>query len=354
MRRILQDETRQNSFEQTGYVCFPLLNDDEVKYIIDQVATLRPNDKFAPDGSNRSGVTYHCSFLDTNVEYKRKAHKLISRIFTPYIEEHLANFRILNCNFYVKPPHTGQFDLHQNWPALADLNDTTVTLWCPLVDVVESNGALQVVEGSHKIVPHVQGPNSPCYFRDFKDEVIRNHLRPLPMKAGDCVVFDDALIHWSATNDSDKPRIAMQILCVPKDAQPVFFFCDPKQPSHFELIEVDDSFYLETPVRDLAARQPQWKRIGFIENRNRYLTESEFIELLKNGDEIRRHLPPSPPILAARPTSAAVPLAVDEDTAARALKISNQKKKEGKFSLLSFFSRVSRKVSRSVSPVSRL
>jgi Phytanoyl-CoA dioxygenase (PhyH) len=335
MRRILQDETLQKSFEQTGYACFPLLNKEEVQHILDELATLRPNDKFAPEGSNRPDITYHCSFLDTNVEYKRQTKELISSIFTPHIEKHLANFQIHHCNFNIKPPHAGEFPVHQNWPGLADLNDTTVTFWCPLLDVVGSNGALQVVEGSHKIVPHVEGPNSPCYFRDFKEDLIRKHLRPIPMKAGGCVVFDDGLIHWSAKNDSDKPRIAIQILCTPKNVQPVFFFFDPKKPSHFELIEADENFYIETPIPDLMTRQPNWKSLGFIENRNRYLTESEFVELLKNGDTIRRNLPPSPPILEARPAAAAVPNAVAKNSGVPSAKAFMRKNKEKKSGLLS-------------------
>jgi hypothetical protein len=53
--------------------------------------------------------------------------------------------------------------------------------------------------------------------------------------------------------------------------------------------------------------------MGIIKNRNRYLTDSEFVELLKNGDEIRRHLPPSPPRLDARLTPAVVGLVVAEN-----------------------------------------
>ena len=286
MREIFPDAELQQHFERTGYVRFTMLSPAEVNEILTELGKLRPNDGFAP-GGNKMNITYHCSFLDTNVEYKRQTHQLITGIFAPHIEKHLTGFEILNCNFYVKPPHTGEFAIHQNWPAIADMDDTTVTVWCPLVDVVESNGALQVVEGSHKIVPHIEGPTNPGFFRDFKEELIQKYLKPVPMKAGDCIVFDDGLIHWSAQNDSDEARIAIQILCVPKDAQPVYYYFDKDNPNRFELIEVNSEFYVESQIPDLMKRQPHWKSLGFVENKNRFLTEDEFAELLQTNNARR-------------------------------------------------------------------
>jgi hypothetical protein len=260
-----------------------MLTAAEVADMLADVATLRPADGFAPIG-------YHCSFLDTNVSYKREAFHLIQQVFAPHIGSVLNGYKILNSNFYVKPPGTGEFVIHQNWPAIADLNDTTVTLWCPLVDVVASNGALQVVEGSHKILPHVEGPNCPPYFRDFRAALIQKYLKPVPMRAGEAIIFDDGLIHWSANNDSTAARFAIQILCVPADAQPVFFFFDPKAPERFELIAADSEFWLATDVAGLTKRQPHWRSLGFVENRNRYLTEREFASLLARGAEIRQEI----------------------------------------------------------------
>ncbi len=287
MRKIFQDETLQESFIQTGYARMPMVDAAEVAEMLEGVRTLRPADRFAPAGNAHS---YHCSFLDRNVEYKRQAFHLIQKAFEPHIRSVLSGYKILNSNFYVKPPGTGEFVIHQNWPAIADLNDTTVTVWCPLVDVVETNGALQVVEGSHKLLPHVEGPNCPAYFHDFRAELIRRYLKPIPMSAGEALIFDDGLIHWSANNDSKIARFAIQILCVPADAQPVYFFFDPKRPERFELIAVDSEFFITADISDLTKRQPHWRSLGFVDNRNRSLTEREFASLLAKGAHIRQEI----------------------------------------------------------------
>jgi hypothetical protein len=290
MRQVCRDNALQEAYQPVGHVKVTMLSREEVAAILAEIKTMRPQDKFAPLSPDGKDVRYHCSFLDSNKAYKAHVHKVISDFFEPHIDRVLKDFKILNCNFYVKAPHSGEFQIHQNWPAIADIEDTTVTVWCPLVDVVESNGGLQVVSGSHKLVPHVEGPSSPGFFNNFKQELIDKYLRPIPINAGDALIFDDSLIHWSARNDSDEPRIAIQILCVPKDAQPVYFFLEEPRGDWFELIEVDSHFFIHSDVKDLLTRQPHWKSVGFVANRNRLLTESEFAALLQNGERIRQQL----------------------------------------------------------------
>jgi hypothetical protein len=290
MRQIFREDNLQRQFIPTGYARVPMLSPAEIDYILSRFRNLRPDDRFSPTGRDGFQFRYHCSFLDTNISYKRETHQLIKGVFAPHVARCLNGYEILNCNFYVKPPGTGEFSIHQNWPAIADLNDTTVTIWCPLIDVVKSNGALQLVPGSHKILPHVEGPNVPGYFRDFREALICKYLKAIPMKAGEALIFDDAAIHWSANNDSDAARIAIQILCTPADAQPVYFFYDAKTSQRFELIAVDSEFFISTDRKDLATRQPHWKSLGFVANRNRYPALEEFAELLSRGDEIRREV----------------------------------------------------------------
>lgn len=290
MRRIFRDDELQNAYNPSGYATIDLLSPVEVQEILAALVKLRPDDNFSPRHHRGTGYTYHCSFIDKNREYRRQVHSLIMKYFGPRIEQCLEGFRILNGNFYVKPPHSGEFVVHQNWPAISDIEDTTVTVWCPLVDVVEQNGAIQVVAGSHKLLPHVETLTTPAYFKNFLPAVIQNYLKPVPMEAGKGIVFDDGLIHWSANNDSDFPRIAIQILCIPNDSQPAYWFFDEAHPERFELIDADTEFFLTHDIQDLRTRQPGWKSLGFAPNRNRLLTEHEFVSLLKDGDRIRREL----------------------------------------------------------------
>lgn len=290
MRQVFRDPALQKAYDPVGHAQVDMLSPAEVQGILDELALMRPNDRFLPKHHSGQGFTFHCSFLDSNREYRRSVHDLIVRYFGERLDRCLKDFRILNCNFYVKPPKSGEFVVHQNWPAISDIDDTTVTVWCPLVDVVRENGALQVVAGSHKLLPHIEGPNVRGYFDGFRQAMIDRWLKPIPMKAGQAMIFDDGLIHWSALNESDLPRIAIQILCIPKDSQPAYWFFDEQRPDRFELIEADSDFFLEYDNSQLTKRQAHWKSLGFMPNRNRALTEPEFAALMKDGDRIRREL----------------------------------------------------------------
>jgi len=290
MREIFHEQSLQTQFMRSGYVRVPMLAPEDTANILQELATLKPDDNFAPQGHGGFDHKFHCSFLDRNVEYKRRAFDLIKSSFEAHIARYLNGYRILSCNFYVKPPGTGTFVIHQNWPTIPNINDTTVTVWCPLQDVVETNGAIQFVPGSHKILPYVEGPACPGYFNNFRQTLIDKYLKPNEMSSGEAMIFDDGLIHWSANNDSDKPRIAIQIACVPADCTPTFHFFDSRHPERFELIEADTDFYLDSDIVDLTRRQPHWKSLGFVENRNRFIDEAEFVALLEQGPALREKI----------------------------------------------------------------
>jgi hypothetical protein len=241
---------------------------------------LRPADDFR--GSLRS---YHCSFLDSDPHYRRQATELLTRTFAPHVDRLLNGYRILTANFYVKPPGGRELVPHQNWPGIADLNDTALTLWCPMVDTDASNGAMQFVPGSHKLVPHVQGPGLLPFTHRIEPEVAR-HLELFPMSAGDAVLFDESLIHASVANTSDRARIAVQIVCVPADVPAVYFF--HREDGTFELIEAEPEFWLKHGPNDLAVRSPDWTSLGIVRGANRFVDAEEFEQLLADGPQIRK------------------------------------------------------------------
>jgi hypothetical protein len=286
-RKVLNDDTLQSQLETLGYAKVPLLSQPEVQSILDFIQTLHPDDDFKPTGKN-AFTTYHCSFLDTNVEYKRKVREFLVSVFEQHTEKILCNYQILNINFYVKQPGTGEFQIHQNWPS-TPIDDTSVTVWCPLLDVSGHNGGIQIVEASHKIVPDIASLHAPLFFSQFEPELIRDYLRPVPMKAGEGLVFDDSLIHWSSKNNSDKPRFAIQIEMLPKDVTPRYFHFD-KATNKFEVFAVDAEYYVTHNIADLIDRPTGLQSLGFLENQNRELSLEEFRQKMAEGPAMRQKI----------------------------------------------------------------
>ena len=277
-RRVLRDDALQDSFDRDGFVEVPMLDASQVAELRAAIPALRPADEWIPDGSGPAMNSYHCSFLDSDTGYKRAAYELLAEAFAGVIESRLADFRALSANFYSKPPGRGRIPVHQNWPVLEDLGATSVTVWCPLVDVDVDNGALHVVPGSHKLVQHVEGPRSPSYFAGFEED-LDDCLKPLPARAGTGFIFDDSIVHGSPNNISGEPRLAVQITCVPTEARPVFWFRSDND-DRFELVEADTDFYLDYSVAELGQRQPGWTSRTSVASRNRALSKPEFLALL--------------------------------------------------------------------------
>lgn len=291
MKDILSDTNHQRDFLERGYTnVSQVLTSKEITYLLKELKTLSPNDKFAPDENGMFGFTFHCTFLDSDVNYKRRAQNLICEVFSKHIERLLNGYKILTGNFFVKPPGTGELMVHRNFTFVEDITDKTVTLWCPLVDVDESNGTIHFIEGSHNIVPHITTPTATPFFQPF-ESVINKYAKPTSLKAGEGLIFDDNLLHGSANNKSNNARYVVQIVCVPKDRKSVVYFLDPNgNDNRFEVFEINSDFFIENTLTDILTRPDHLKSLGFVENKNTVLSEDEFISLVKqiNGIEFEK------------------------------------------------------------------
>ncbi|TXC74349.1 phytanoyl-CoA dioxygenase family protein [Sphingorhabdus soli] len=276
MPQVVRDRALAQQFDRDGYVAVPMLEPHEVAELLEALARLDPADAWAPDGSGPAMNSYHCSFLDRDKTYKRAAYALLAKSFDGVIARYLDDFRALSANFYVKPTGQGLIPVHQNWPVLDSLDATSVTVWCPLVDVDARNGTLHVVPGSHKLLPHIEGPGSLSYFSDYRD-ALDEHLVALSAPAGHGFIFDDSIVHGSPDNRASDPRIAVQITCIPTAARPVFYF---RTDETFELIDADVDFYLDNSVDDLVARSDAWESRARVASRNRQVDKREFTQLL--------------------------------------------------------------------------
>lgn len=285
-RSIFKIKEDNIDYLENGFVKKKILTDSEVNEILSKLLLLKPDDNYAP---NRKGASnYHCTFLDTNQDYKYATYALFKEYFNPIIENLFYNYQVWNGNFYVKPPGEGKFEIHQNWTHVKEEKDTSFTIWCPLVDTDNNNGTINLVRGSHKILPDIATMDVPYYFKNFEDQLLSKYLEPICCKAGECVIFEDGLIHFSDVNKSLMPRYALQILIGPKETNPVYYYIDNHSPElGFELFEINNDFFLKRNYKNYKDRPIDQKSIGFVKNKNKLLTENEFLLALEKGSDRR-------------------------------------------------------------------
>ena len=296
-RNVFLDPERQAELEERGYTIVRLLEPGEAEEVRREAERLRPADGFRPGGTGAFPNEYHCTFLDESQAYRRSVDELTRRWFGDRGLALLDDYRMLTSNLYVKPPGTGRLEIHQNWPVTDDIRDTSLTMWVPFHDMEVENGTLRLVPGSHKLVPDLFTLAAPKYFASFYDELIEGWLEPISVKAGECVLFDDSILHWSDVNSSDEARWGAQVILMPADKTPVLYHYDlDHDPPRFELYEIGPEYYTDHTLVDMMSRPDDLPLLGVVDRQTTPLDGVTFAALMAAGPAIRARVYAGEPI----------------------------------------------------------
>jgi hypothetical protein len=251
MRRVLRDDSLETEFQREGFVRVPFLDSRQVESLKQAFFDLQQisggnmtNDDAGID--EESMITYDFTFIDKNIEYKRAVFDKITSEFHQRASELLADYKPIIANFIRKKTEGGEVPLHQNWAFVDERRCTSISIWVPLVDSTVENGTLQVVPKSHKRFGEIRGPMIPWELDNIKKEIIENDLIPLETKAGDGVILDDSIVHYSAINKTDGLRLTIQLIMIPAEEPSIHYHLDPHNDAgKVKVLEVDKDFYME-------------------------------------------------------------------------------------------------------------
>lgn len=251
MRKTFNNDQLEAQFQKDGYVKVPFLSVSEVEelkaYYFDtlkeQGGKIGPEDEAVHSSME---VTYDFTFIDKNVDYKKLIFQKISSAFAKHVDEYLAGYKPIIANFIRKTENDGEVPLHQNWAFVDETKCASVSIWCPLVDSNKSNGTLEVVPASHKRFGKVRGPMIRSELLEINEEIIEKYMKPIETKAGDAVILDDSLVHYSSPNRTSGLRLAIQLILIPDDAPSIHYHMDPRNnPELVRVLEVDHEFYMQ-------------------------------------------------------------------------------------------------------------
>ncbi len=279
---VFKNAGHEEFFRKHGYVLLELVPLATIEKIKTALAGFRPDDNFSPTPGIYTSQTYHCTFLDTNVEYKKQVNQLFAENLMPLLNNVLNDFKMLNGSFYVKPVGKGRLEIHENWCHLLDLSETTVTAWFPVIDVNKQNGTIEIIPGSHKLVPSIATMGGTTYFADFEDALVEKYFEPVPMHPGQCLIFDDTLLHYSPNNMSDSVRPAIQIELLPARLQPIIYHVDEQNhPGQLEVFEVGSDFFLTENKTSLGQLSNKLKSVCMVPDVNKKISLQQFDALLQ-------------------------------------------------------------------------
>ena len=277
MRKVLNDPNLENQFQKDGYVEIPFITSDEVEELKKNFFDLLPKSggNITDDETDVSRrITYDFTFIDRNPEFKQAVFDAISAKFAPHVKKWLADYRPIIANYIRKQPDGGEVPVHENWAFIDEQKATSVSIWCPLVDSDESNGTLEVVPGSHKRFGEFRGPMIPWECEGITEEIKAKHLVPLPTKAGNAVILDDSIVHYTKINSTPNLRLAIQLILVPTEMKCIHYHMDQsKSKDQVEVLEVDVPFFMNfNPWK----KPDEEKRIRSFKYTPYTLTEQEF------------------------------------------------------------------------------
>lgn len=276
-RQIFRDPALQKQFEEDGYVIVQFLEPEEIQALLDFKNGTRPDNRF---NTNAEDATYHFTFLDTNIPYKKEVFNTVMQFFQPAIDKWMIDYKPLIVNFVLKDAGYGEVPVHQNWNFVDEEKFRSFSVWVPLMDTNAENGTLQIIPGTHTQNFHyaIRSPWIPWYFKDFSDFVIKEYHRPLNVKAGQAVIFDDSLIHYSSPNNSKEQRIVIQNIIIPAETEAVHYYVDPERPEVLQTMVVDKEFYLDY---DMRATPKGFKSVAEEPYVDRTVDKETFVAMIK-------------------------------------------------------------------------
>lgn len=195
---ILRNQNLNEQLFKEGFAHFPLLNQTAVEQLKSLFFEYHTVDEV-------SGL--YVSSTRKSREIMNKINDVNCSIFKEPLEQHFKHVKKLGGTFIVKNPDP-QYILHphQDWSIVDETLFRSFTIWVPLQDITEENGAMYVLPGSHNWIRGYRHITIDSVYGKIYD-LTWKHMIPIYMKAGEALVFDHALVHASKPNCGNQPRI---------------------------------------------------------------------------------------------------------------------------------------------------
>lgn len=232
MLRVFKSEEIQHQFEQDGYVVLPFYEPEEIAELTALYHQLHPKEE----------AGFFPSTFSKDKNYRSVADEQIRRIGSRSIAHYCQDIKVVCGAFIVK--NVGEDSgmcVHQDMSLVDESRYTGINIWVPLIDLTIENGALFVLKGSHRMKPTYRGSSIAECFAPVMEEVL-DFLEPVVVKAGEAVIFDQSIIHFSPPNYSDQIRIVTNTYFTHQDAQFRTYYWTPAYGQQVEAFAQDDAF----------------------------------------------------------------------------------------------------------------
>lgn len=242
MTNDFYDERINIEISTNGYAIVPFASNEQINSL-----RIFYNQLPIIDAKGTYVTMFHPSY-----DYRHLVDEKLKTLFAQKANSYLKNYRALFANFMEKAVgEEGDFPVHQDWTYVDETKYASYAFWIPLQDTDIQNGALHVVPNSHKIPSGCRGPHIHEPFHRLREKIKKNYSKVISLNAGDALIWDHRLIHFSQPNLSLTPRLAFTLIMVPKDATIIHCFGDVRNgEDEVSIYAVDSEFYLSYTIGD--------------------------------------------------------------------------------------------------------
>lgn len=229
--------------KQQGYAVVPLLDADTIHKIAEKYQSMQHDKK---------AVT-HVTMFNPDVAYRQQVDGFLKGLLHEKMRQLMPGYRILYANFMVKESSPeGFFPVHQDWTYVDEKKYKSYAFWIPLQNTDEYNGTLFMVPGSVQLSNGLRGPYVFEPFKALSEKIIEKYAVPVPLQAGQALVWDHRIVHFSKPNLSPDPRIVFTMIMVPENVPVWHCYAGNTTPNsgtdYIEVYEVDTDFYMRYTI----------------------------------------------------------------------------------------------------------
>lgn len=276
---VVKDSALKNDLETQGYTIAARLSDETLQ----QLKTLyQSTHQF---NLAKGGMFY--SVYSENTDYRLHVHQTINQILGSLYDELFLDYKIVISSFIIKVNGPdSEFGLHQDSTGLDELKYSPISVWIPLQDTTVENGCLAVVPQSFKLFSPYRGISFPEPYHEVQDEV-KHYLQPIDLKAGEVLLFDNRLVHYSPPNTSDQARVVVMSGIFPKEAKIISCYKDlENRPDQIEIFEQKDDHLLtfKNFFHNCTCRPETGEMIQKVNWPQANLTKKQFVNMMGAHD----------------------------------------------------------------------
>lgn len=229
---IMVDNSKELQLSESGYTIFSFLGDEDIKKLIDYYEAFQKGEP----------SHFYSSSHSSDIDFRKKTSNFIKETILPLLSLYLKNYRLLGGAFVIKPANgKGLLPPHQDWNLVDETKARSYNIWIPLTDVTFENGAVCVLPSSHRKIFTQRGPGIPSLFKEI-EPLIWKRLKVLPMKAGEALLYDHALLHASPINTTAKIRLGIVCGIISKESKMQLYF---DQLNSIGAYQIDENFFME-------------------------------------------------------------------------------------------------------------